>query len=287
MSKSKFNLEGVKTEISEINQRLEGKKEEANDLQKKYNDLYDKRMSLENDEDLEDWVKNAAINEYKEKTESVQSEADKLRDSMSDDYTKIESKRQEIDNEVDNKNKQQEKLNKRKSFIENLGFTAQKMESAIGDLETQKGELSNVQENLTETEKKMDKISHQLHNLNNRTTWNKISDNYDNSIEKVIIKRSTIDKAKYQWSKFTHNSKIEPLLNTFRKVLICTQIVTTINSGHSINKLYNQSTQEYLNGNVSISSELKYKANSKKLQLYCKWKDKRNKNNIDTYKNNW
>ena len=170
MSKSKFNLEGVKTEISEINQRLEGKKEEANDLQKKYNDLYDKRMSLENDEDLEDWVKNAAINEYKEKTESVQSEADKLRDSMSDDYTKIESKRQEIDNEVDNKNKQQEKLNKRKSFIENLGFTAQKMESAIGDLETQKGELSNVQENLTETEKKMDKISHQLHNLNNRTT---------------------------------------------------------------------------------------------------------------------
>lgn len=169
-SKSKFNLENVTGKINEINQRLESKNQEADNLQKKYQDLYAERKSLEEDEELEDWVKDAAIKEYAENTENVEADAEKLKDSMNEDYKEIESKKQEVDNEIDSKNKQQEKLNKRKNFIENLGFTAQNMENAVNTLESQKGDLSGVQSELINTEKEMDKVTHKLNHLNSRTS---------------------------------------------------------------------------------------------------------------------
>lgn len=53
-----------------------------------------------------------------------------------------------------------------------------------------------------------------------------------------------------------------------------------------MNKLYNQSVQEYFNGNISASRELKFKADEKKIQSYFKLEDKYNKSNLDKYKNN-
>ena len=46
MGKSKFNIENVKNKIGEINQRLEDKKQEANDLQKKYQALEFLQMKM-------------------------------------------------------------------------------------------------------------------------------------------------------------------------------------------------------------------------------------------------
>ncbi|MCD7842588.1 MAG: hypothetical protein LUG56_09000 [Lachnospiraceae bacterium] len=169
--KSGFNISEAKNKMSEINEKLNEKNKEADNLKNKYQDLYNKRMELERDDDLEDWVKQAAIDDYQEKNEEVKSEADALNNSMQEDLEKVESLKQEVSSEIESKETQQEKLNKRKEFVENLGFNkTEKIDKAIGDLRKQEGDLSEfLEDNLISTDKQIQSISNKLNNLNSRT----------------------------------------------------------------------------------------------------------------------
>lgn len=277
--KSGFNISEAKNKMSEINEKLNEKNKEADNLKNKYQDLYNKRMELERDDDLEDWVKQAAIDDYQEKNEEVKSEADALNNSMQEDLEKVESLKQEVSSEIESKETQQEKLNKRKEFVENLGFNkTEKIDKAIGDLRKQEGDLSEfLEDNLISTDKQIQSISNKLNNLNSRT-WNEFVGNnnfiFIEKNNKIKIKKNVINKAKYQWSRFTYNPKVQKSLNNIKRAIIGVQIVNAFNTGHSINRLYNQAVQEYLNGNVFLSTELKSKADEKTLLFYFKLKDK-------------
>ena len=84
------NLESRKTELGKINETIKEKGKQVEELENSYDKAYDKRMDVENNEGIDEEVKEPFRRESSEKFRELEQKGKELSDSLQDEMEKAQ-----------------------------------------------------------------------------------------------------------------------------------------------------------------------------------------------------
>ncbi len=152
------SIEKRKTKIEDLNKKLEGREQEVKQLEDTYSQAYDLRMQMEemgNDKEVSEQIKA----ETSAQLEALHQEGEQLSESMISETQELDEVRQE-NNDASDKLEQTARLGSAFDSITG-GAVSEKIDE-------KRTEIQGVQEEINETQKKIDDLSNRARNLSKR-----------------------------------------------------------------------------------------------------------------------
>jgi len=154
------SIEKRKTKIDEVNKKLEGREQEVKQLEDTYSQAYDLRMQMEGMEDqIDEEVSEQIKAETSAQLEALHEQGEQLSESMISETQELDEVRQE-NSDASDKLEQAAKLG---SAFDSL--TGGAVSERIDEKRT---EIQGVQEQINETQKKIDDLANRAKNLSKR-----------------------------------------------------------------------------------------------------------------------
>lgn len=155
-----FRIEDKKNKVSDIKKNIETKKGELEQLENRKQELLDAGTDMQGseiDEDSQATIMeliNGALEDNAEKGKELSSE-------MNRDLESIEGMKQETQDSVKSNESQRKSIESKKALLDKFGI-GKKLESAISELDANRGQLDSLNDSLIETEKELSDVSAKL-----------------------------------------------------------------------------------------------------------------------------
>ena len=155
-----FRIDDKRNKVSDIKKNIETKKGELEQLENHKQELLDAGTDMQGseiDEDVQATLMeliNGALEDNAEKGRELSNE-------MNSDLDSLEDMKQETQESVKSNESQRKSLESKKALLDKFGIGG-KLEGAISELDTNMGQLEDLNDSLIETEKELSDVSAKL-----------------------------------------------------------------------------------------------------------------------------
>lgn len=155
-----FRIEDKKNKVSDIKKNIETKKGELEQLEKHKQELLDAGTDMQGSE-IDDDSQATIMELINEALEDNAEKGKELSSEMNSDLESIEGMKQETQESVKSNESQRKSIESKKALLDKFGIGG-KLESAISELDANRGQLDNLNDSLIETEKELSNVSAKL-----------------------------------------------------------------------------------------------------------------------------
>lgn len=149
----KKSIESRKTQINSIDKSIEQKGKKIEELEKAYDDAYDKRLEVENDENLDEEVKAAYRDVSANKFRELEQKGKDASDDLNEEVEQLKEVQRENQEAIDANRRSQKRAQGIDLILGKINIdsnTAEKFESHADALEGVSEEITNAQSKITE-----------------------------------------------------------------------------------------------------------------------------------------
>lgn len=161
---SKFNIEKSRNQVQEVKNEIVQKKEYALQLENNKQETLDAATSIQGCEELDDSAQSRALEEINSELEEISEKAKDAADELNEQQEKLNEVREETEESISANESESQKLQQKKALLSKFGL-GKSMENAIRELESNRQELGDLQEFITESDQELSDVSNKLNSI--------------------------------------------------------------------------------------------------------------------------